>query len=202
MIPYLFVFIIVGFISTRASSTKSHKESIILLFFCVIVLSSLAGVRDDTVGRDMHVYVLYIWDKISTSKNIVEALVNAELYDVEIGYILLNYCVSRFTEDFHWLLFAIQFISTLIIAYILFKERSSTPTGFVMMVYMLHLYVGSFNLVRQSLAICFFVLAYFLFIYKNKIIYKFRYNVIHHKFVRDKILGILYNADLKNSKNG
>ena len=35
-----------------------------------------------------------------------------------------------------------------------------------------------------------------------KIIYKFNYNVMHHKFVRDKILGILYSADLKKSKNG
>ncbi len=29
-----------------------------------------------------------------------------------------------------------------------------------------------------------------------------RYYVMHHKFMRDKIIGIWYNADLKNSKNG
>ena len=39
-------------------------------------------------------------------------------------------------------------------------------------------------------------------VYKYKFLYKFRYIVMHHKFVRYKILGILYSADLKNSKNG
>lgn len=189
MIPYLLVFLIVGFIAGQ-SSINNYRVSSILLVICVLILSTFAGVRDDTVGTDLHVYIIYVWNHISEITNFYTML-SDEVWGVEIGYRTLNYCVSRFTNDIHWFLFFAQFLSVSIIAYISFLERSSIKTGFVMMVYMLHLYVFSFSAARQSIAICFFVLAYYLFIYKKKKIFPVILYFIALSFHNSIVLAIL-----------
>lgn len=190
MIPYFLVFIIVGFIAGHSSSIRNYRISSILLVICVLILSAFAGIRDDTVGTDMHVYIIYVWNHISEITNFYTML-SDEVWGGEIGYRTLNYCVSRFTNDIHWFLFFAQFLSVSIIAYISFLERSSIKTGFVMMVYMLHLYTSSFNITRQSIAICFFVLAYYLFIYKKKKIFPVILYFIALSFHNSIVLAIL-----------
>lgn len=190
MIPYFLVFIIVGVIAGQSSSINNYRISSILLVICVLILSAFAGVRDETVGRDMHVYIINIWKQLSDATNIYEVLYDNE-GGSEVGYNILNYCISRFTDDIHWFLFFSQFLSVSVIAYISYLERSFTKTGFVMMVYMLHLYVFSFSAARQSIAICFFALACYLFMYKKKKLLPVIFSLIALSFHNSIIVAFL-----------
>lgn len=73
----------------------------------VIVLSILAGLRGPNIGADVRTYVLPSWNRILEFSSVKEVI---DKHYMEIGYELLEYLVSRFTSDVHWLHFVTALI--------------------------------------------------------------------------------------------
>lgn len=153
-------------------SVKCRWTKLAYFFLTISVLlpSLLSGFRDDTIGRDLQLYGINCWDISCGMRKLQEVFIYSLSVNTEIGYVLLNYLISRVTHDIHIFLFIHQLIiaSTFYIVAYRLRKNASYP-NFIVVFYLLMVFVQSFNLLRQSMAIAFVFLAYYLFfICKNK----------------------------------
>lgn len=190
MLTYFIVFIISLFFY-RFAVRKNNKNIVLPLVVVLLVLSTFAGVRDETVGTDMSVYVVRIWDMFLDVHTFQEVIITSVLSETEFGYSIFNYMISRITSDIHWFLFAHQLLICLITLYIGYKERDNIPTGYVLMFYLLGNYVTTFNLMRQSCAIACVLLAFYWAFYQDKKILAFVAFLLGWSFHNSVILAIL-----------
>lgn len=149
-------------------SKKIEKNKKISLFFellGIFLLSLLAAVRDISIGTDVALYVKPIFDLCVQYGNFDVASL---IYGVESGYLLLNYVVSFFTNDFSTFLFIIQVI---VLGFSYFGIKKLYPKNYAMIyiLFILLYYNMSLNVVRQSIALALSLYSlYFLFNEKYK----------------------------------
>lgn len=127
------------------------------LFFWIsfIVLFILAGFRDSSVGTDTLSYE-NIFLRISAGSETVQ----------EIGWQVLNRIVAYFNGNFQDLLV----ITSLLILFPLFlvvRKHSLNPMLSIFLYYAFYIYLQSFNITRQSVAITIILIAYVYLINKR-----------------------------------
>lgn len=167
---YLICFLLSVFCFSLSVKIGKRTFAYFFLVLSILLPSFLAGCRDDTVGTDLQLYGIDCWNISSDMTGMLELIAYCELSDLEVGYISFNYLIGTITSDIHGFLFFHQLIIASIFYVIAFKERKRTTyTNFIVIFYLLTLYVQSFNLLRQSMAIAFIFLAYYLwFVCKKK----------------------------------
>lgn len=166
---------------------KKFKLFYISAIILVILLSSsIAGFRADTVGTDMKVYVEPLQKLANMSTNYLDFVNNNLFPDVEKGYLTLVFLISRFTSK----LWVNNFIVELIILIFLIsgllkfkKNQGNNDYLFLgITIFYCFFYNLSFNMVRQSIAI--FILFYtFNFLIEKKYI----------KYIIGTILAIFFH---------
>lgn len=133
----------------KKSDNKSRILSIVFSVIAILIPSIIAGVRDLTVGRDIGVYVTPtiesalnsgFWDYMTNSTN-------------EIGYSLLIYIITIFTDNVHVSLFIIQLLTITFIYLFAYKKRDKLQMWFVILIYLLSWYCISYTMMRQSIAV-------------------------------------------------
>ena len=206
MFAYILVLLLTCLLAeiTQRISEKNNKKIIILLSLLVILVpSAFAGLRDTKIGTDVELYVTPNFYYATQSASLGEYF---ETSKEEPLYTIMNFVVSRFTNDVNWLLFIIQLIMTSLVYVTIYKQRKRMPMWFGMMVYMILFYTRFLNLIRQGIAVCIVVFA-FNFIEDKKPIKYFASIIIAMLFHRTAIvalplyfINILLNKEDKKSK--
>ncbi|MCM1006891.1 MAG: EpsG family protein [Ruminococcus flavefaciens] len=121
----------------------------VISFFNLLILSGLRGLN---VGMDTQMYVR-LFNRIAASNTL-----DIDNDRFELGYILYQYIISRFTSDPHALIFCSSLI-ILCIIYIVFYKESKLPWFSVLMFMTLMFFYDSMNMMRQYLSIALTFLA-------------------------------------------
>ncbi len=162
MYIYLLIFAIAIFLTYIAQlAFKEKKNSLgILLSVCVItILSLLAGVRDNTVGTDVRVYMESSFRLATMATSFSEYSLSVQS---EFLYTLLNYCVAFVTNNLHIFMFIVEAIIVTLVYMTIYYYRKKIPMWVGLLVFLTLYYNRTFNLIRQSLAlaITFFAFRY------------------------------------------
>lgn len=159
MFPYLFgLFLTLFFLST--SRRYVGKNNTFSYFIRILPLLLLAALRDYTIGTDTDGYPLYIWEVCAKSTSLVYAIASIGGM-VEPLYIILEYVVSRFSNDMHWMLFVSHAIIFINIIFAIQKHSIKPAVGIFL--YFCTFFNFSMNGARQSLALSFLPLVVFYF---------------------------------------
>lgn len=134
----------------------------------ILLLSVLAGLRSSSVGVDVTAYVLSSFNRVSTYNSILEVITN---HKMEIGYELLEYIISRFFDDVHWLHFFTQLI--IISGVYSFSKLFKDTSNWVLIIFafLCIYYNQSYNIVRQWLSISIYLSSIKYLLDKNFIKY-------------------------------
>lgn len=157
---YYGVFLISSFWSWLAEilfKNRSKFLGILCSIVAVICLTWLCGVRDFSIGTDIGVYGEQSFQAAVRSLNWGDYINNLKgIYGAsgssEYGYLLLNYIVSRFTNNTHIFLFIIGLIvnGIIYISIYLMRKQINLPLGWLTFCF---LFFGTtLNLLRQSIA--------------------------------------------------
>lgn len=160
---YLIVFLIsIFFISLGLKSSKKLSKKI-LVFIGLLIPCVLAGLRNTTVGTDTGNYVLNLY-KIAVNSVSFSSFVDISekiYYSSDILYLLITYIFGKSQAPFQIVLFIYE---CLIIFPIYLSLKNSANKNqdilFGMLIFYFTFYNLSLNMVRQSIAISFFLLGF------------------------------------------
>lgn len=151
----LFYLVLIFLLFGTILNERYQKLYIIVSF---IVLFILAGFRSSVVGTDTPDYEVYYYRILSGGG-----------IPTEIGWSLLNQLVVYLKGDFQFILI-LSSLLTLFPLYYIFKKYSYNPMLALFLYYSLYIYLQSFNLIRQIIAVSFCLLA-MIYLIKNKKLY-------------------------------
>ena len=136
-----------------------RKKLAVVVALWWVVLVFIAGGRDIDVGVDTITYRgLFYQISSGDSPSWVEPL-----------WRLLNYCVYKWlSNDFNILLVVVAIITLSNIFFVLYKESPNFYYS-LFVFYSLHMYMASFNITRQYVAMSFILLSCFYYIHQKKI---------------------------------
>lgn len=153
MLIYIITFIIVEILAILSTRKKNYKNDfkLFLVILIVIIISLVGGLRNTKIGTDVSVYGER-WFKLATSCDSFISYKNL-LSTSDIGYVFLNYIVSRFTSNFNAFLFIHQLICNGIIVAILYKNKDKCNFSIALLAYLCLFYCRTFNFLRQAVAL-------------------------------------------------
>jgi hypothetical protein len=163
ILPYLVVFAITtAFVAIAGSSfNRSRLVRGLAGSAAIAIVSVFAGIRDFTVGGpDVRLYGNKIFSAMVATPDAsgIFKYANDRNVSGEVGYYLLNWLVSRFTDDPHIYYTVLAAICASIIYAAIMLMRSFAPAAVMWLTYLLTAYVEGFNLLRQSPALALGVL--------------------------------------------
>lgn len=165
IISYVVTFCIVSNLDCKNNiiSTK------IKLALCIIILSVLAGFRDEYVGTDTLTYAKPLFNVAKSSSNLTSfmSFMTSSSLGIENGYSLLVYISSRLFNDFHGLLFLTSVIINTSVILGLYKMKNTISVSTAIMIYCFLFYQQSYNAMRQWMAIGIIIFG-FNYIYEHK----------------------------------
>lgn len=175
---------------------KILKKVFIILAFLIPCI--LAGLRKETIGTDLQVYVKPMFQFAIDSKNFQEFLSKTWINkvtgtrwfitDVEIGFSLFLYLITKIFKSFQVLLFLFQ----LVIITLIYKGLKFFKNQYLylsMLTYYFLYYVVTFNIIRQYLAIA--IIFYGLkFLIERKYRYYILLNILALFFHKSAIIGL------------
>ena len=162
MIVYLLLFLSSGVLASLGGHFRRSDEgrflSLVFLALAVLLPSIVAGCRDYTIGTDTNGYVRFLFAAALNSQDVGQYFVEQiDLY--EPGYLLLTFLSTHIVPDMHFLLFLAEAITLSTMMLSIIKTSRGYGFGAAYSAYLILHYNESLNLVRQSLAIAFVMLA-------------------------------------------
>lgn len=145
MLVYLFLAVFIAFLHVLRP-----YQNLRVIFVVLILISAL---RDETVGIDYLAYQEAFYREISASVP-VSILVSK----FELGWIFLNILVQYFSGKFEVLIAIVSVLTITPVLYVL-KKETARPVFAVLLYVLLFYYTLPFSLIKQGVAISFFLLA-------------------------------------------
>lgn len=159
MKAYILIILFAGLfgILSEISFKKGYKKlGIFNLIISLFSLCFLAGVRDLTVGTDIYYYFYQIfYDFTHTEIGILAEFANT---GVDIGFIVLVY-IGKIFNNVSISMFIVELAVLAPIYIFAYRNRKKYSITFIILIYCLTMYVRSFNLMRQSIAISLLILS-------------------------------------------
>lgn len=171
----------------RASKSKTRTNIRLFSVLAVICPAVLAGLRGLSVGTDIHVYVQPLFQRALSNGSMLSF---ASESGVEFGYSCLVFVGAALFKSVQGVLFLTALMQTVPMYLCCYKMRDQVPMVKSMAVYMLLFYVVGFNIMRQSIAACWIMLA-FVYIYKDKYVRGVLLAVIAFLFHSTAVFGFL-----------
>lgn len=151
---YFLIFIIAIFLSFVAEKYRHKNEVIVVLFLgsTLLLLASVAGFRDVTVGTDTGDYPLYTYLGVRNTKSISDALLNVTSSIEPLYVILAYYCRNWLNVEFNGFLFVCHLVmySCFWIGAYRMKIAPLWAFGFL---FLFLIYNASLNLNRQYISL-------------------------------------------------
>lgn len=150
MMIYIIEFIIILILASRIKD-QSCKKNIFLLILIIFISSLIGGARDFSIGTDVEVYGKR-WFEIAINCSNFKTFASI-IGSVDYGYLLLNYFVSRFTDNVNAFLFILQLICNSLVFLTFYKYREKCDFWRSSLIYLCAFYCMSFNIMRQACAL-------------------------------------------------
>ena len=167
MISYFLIFLISYILSFFAEKSYKKNRKISFLFFSALSIlfpSFMAGIRASGIGTDTTIYVDWVFRVNVSAGNILDVLSFISSSGIEPLYCLLNYLVSRFTDNLSVIYFTLEFIILFFVYFSCVNMSKDTKFSFSYsyLIFLLLFFNKSLNLCRQSIsmAICLYSLKY------------------------------------------
>ena len=189
MIPYLITYAIVLILTAYAQATynKNKKMSYLISFICILLLSTFAALRGLNVGKDISVYGTKIFDLANDYENLIDYIGTGK---AEIGYMLINFIVSRIFGNIHALFFLLEFFNIACIYRIAYRDRNNGTFIFYILTYLLLWNNASFNIIRQSISMIIILYSY-TFLEQKKIKHYIASVAIAFLFHKSSIIALI-----------
>lgn len=158
MYVYIIVFIISTFFAYMAKKFENKKGvSIIFSLLAISVPSVLAGMRNSNIGTDVRVYGIPFFNRAVISKSFIGY---SKICETELGYRIVNYIVSRFTNNINVFLFVVSFITFGLVYSSFYQRRQKVSLWLCWICYLFLFYNRFLNLLRQGIAVSIIMYAY------------------------------------------
>ena len=169
MIPYLLMFTFSISLIWVGLSLQQKWPKRLLVFIGLLLPCVMAAMRDISIGSDTRGYIHKLYLFASKSSNIKEFFNTAFIMYAQKDYLylIITYIMGHFGLGFNMLLFIYEILIVFPI-YFTFKKLKFTKYEIIigLLSFYLIFYNVTFNMLRQSIAISFIVLA-FAFYLKN-----------------------------------
>lgn len=157
---YLSVFLLTCFFTNLAENKFKHNKKLLAFLLSVVAVmipSVLAGLRDDTVGKDVLEYAVRTFELALKSENFAYM---KEYTTEPLGYSFMAYITSRYFENTGYFLFVSQLMVILPVYMAAYKFRKDFPMWLPICTYMFLFYNSSFNIMKQSISCAWVMLCY------------------------------------------
>ena len=156
-------------------SEKQKKNTVFFASIAIFIPCFLAGIRADSVGTDVSVYLEPMILNAKSAQNFQSYLLSSwqqgwvvrGVNDIEIGFSFLVYSIIKLFNSRHVLQFVIQAL-TIIPIYIGLVKRKEKNLWIGMLVYFCFFYNISLNIMRQAIAMAFVFCAFQYLMEKKK----------------------------------
>lgn len=132
---------------------KSKSKSIIkmvCIFLVIFIPSFVGGMRDFTIGTDV---LIYGKDFFEQAVNCSSFMHYQNIVQTDMGYAMLNFIVSRFTDNVNIFFLVSQLIINGLMFATIYNNRKKVPMWFSMLIYLTVYYCRTYNYMRQSFAL-------------------------------------------------
>lgn len=151
MIPYVLIFcvtLLLTYYAERQIKLNNKKRAFLIMGISIFILSLFAGIRSDNVGKDIGVYVIpsFKWAQHFGFYDFMA------VGDLEKGYMMFTFIITRIFNDYHFILFAMQAIVSTMIYVFAYKKRDNNSITFVIFAYLMIFFNDTFTMMRQSIA--------------------------------------------------
>ena len=160
---YLVVFLITCWLTNQADkkfSMNRTRAAVALSVAAIFVPSLLAGMRADTVGKDVLEYAVRTFENAEASSSFKHF---ETLTQEPKGYMLLAFLTSRLFNDCGYFLFFSELFVIVPVYIVAYMNRERSPMWLTMSCYMFLFYNNSFNTMKQFVSCSFILLFYCLF---------------------------------------
>jgi len=210
---YILCYALTGSILLYSEKIVKKKEKNLIGLFGLLPLLLLAAFRSNDIGTDIKWYTEPLFGIACESNSfndfLSESWILPNYYvryikDIEIGFSALIYFVSKVFGNINVLYFFIELLILLPLYASLRLFRNKISLSFGIIVYCFMFYQMGFNLMRQMIAISFFLLSFSLMIKKKyvKSLLFFAISIVFHYSafyfgILVFLIYILLNKDLK-----
>lgn len=192
MIPYIVMFIltfICTLLAQKSYKNNKMKRFKIYSFLAIMLPSILAGLRMSGVGTDTQVYIDNSFNAaVKTSLSSLPNLITNS--SIEFGYILINFIVSRFTDNVNFVYFVFELIMMFFVYKACFKLNKNQEFSFSYLCFLLLFYNRTLNLCRQYLALSVILYSY-SFIKEKKYIEFIIFQIVACSFHLTSLINVL-----------
>lgn len=172
MIIYFITFLLSLFFIYLGSPNNNNNNKFGKLFLSIglLIPCLLAAFRDINIGSDTSGYIIGLYNLVPKSSNLFDYFqLCGPWYDIkDYAYLFITFISSKFFNNFHVLLFLIEFLIIVPIYKaldIMKKNRKDVLLG--MCIFFLFMYNVTFNMARQGIALSFSILG-LAYVTKNK----------------------------------
>lgn len=143
-------------VSDAAYKKKKNKIGTFFLILVALTMSIISGLRSETVGTDIHNYVISLFKDFSMYGNGIVS--NYTKFGVEIGFTSLVFLFSKF-NNINFVLFGIQLAIVIPLIIYCYKVKDKIPIELNIFIFLMTMYCYSLSMMRQSIAITIGLLA-------------------------------------------
>ncbi len=155
IIAYLFAFLGEKLIKKHSNGLGKFSLLISLAIVCLV-----AGVRNIEIGTDVRIYLYPMFKGFAfNGTTIIYQILNSK---TEIGFVILLYIVSVL-KNVNVLMFVVEICIALPIYIYAYKQKDKYSISFIILIFLLTMYVRSFNIIRQSIAMSIIILSTYYF---------------------------------------
>ena len=162
---YIFIFLIILVLSKKASyRSQLNQKNFIEIFLILIILSIFSGIRNVSMGYDASMYVTSTFYKLNFYNGSLNFLNNT---NIEIGFRIFSLLLYKLYPNINFLLFGYSLLTNILVLISLQNLKDKIDLKYSIPIYYLSLYLLSFNIIRQSISISFFLCAFSLLLKHN-----------------------------------
>ncbi|MGO3387903.1 EpsG family protein [Latilactobacillus sakei] len=166
-------------------------------FLISLPLAIVAGLRTLDIGTDVQVYGYGAFKAASSSTSFISYVKAMDIrYSLEYGYAILNFLVSRVTNNINIFLFILSMVTIIpfVLGSLLFRKQFSVPLWIQMGVFWGINYGSTLNIMRQSVAmsILYLAVAFLLSKREHNILLFFILLFCAFEFHRTAAVGIVF----------
>ncbi len=184
---YFFVFAISSIVF--GIGIKYKRIRLLCVSVAVLVLSLFAGFRDFSIGTDIQIYGLYVFEGAQDYSSIIDLIFNNNM-TIEIGYAIIAYISAQIYNNPHFFFFMVGLINYSLIAFAICKYEYDINPTMAWIFFLFLFFSDTFNIMRQTLSLAMFLVG-FNYVNQKKYIQLIVCSGIAFLFHRTAVIGIM-----------
>ncbi len=177
------IFVLITFLSILCmffaySNYYRQKHYLVWLIISILFLIIPATIRDISVGTDVMVYQYPILNRALTLDNFIAFYNRAKWIASDKIYLVLVYLCAKIFKSIHALFFFEEVLVLTPIYYVIWHCKDKINPVYSLMAYEGLFYIETYNVIRQHMAISFFVLGLYFYANQKNMFKYFLFSII------------------------